>query len=476
MPRIQIPRKLQRILTTEARIIVIIGGRGSAKSESVARLMILKAQTEQADILCGREYQNSIDDSVHKLLAGLIEQLKVPGAYVTDKKINFAGGGGFRYKGFARNSSAVKSAQGFKYSWVEEAQDLSEDSIRDLLPTIRAGESKLFFTANPKASTDPFSKRFIAPFQAELDKHGYYEDDMHLVIVINWRDNPWHGELEKQRLWDKEHMSRAEYDHVWEGAYSDEVPGSIILPEWFDAAVDAHEKLGIKPKGLTIVSHDPADGGDEKGLVIRCGILIKQALSDQIGDVNEGCDWATDTAIDERADVFTYDEGGLGLSLKRQIADALKGRKIDIIPFNGASKPENPNAIYQPCDAIDKFKGRKNKDAFRNRRAQYYWRLRDKFYNTYRAVQGDYMDPDSLIAISSECRDLTKFRSELCRIPRKDNPSGLIQIMSKQEMKDKLHIASPNIADSAMMGEHIPAITKRTDSRPSPRQARSWMA
>ena len=138
MPSLQIPAICERVLTTSARLIVLIGGRGSAKSETAARILLMKAQTEAADVLCGREYQNSIDDSVHKVLCELIAKLGMQGTSTTDKKIDFIGGGGFRYKGFARNSAAVKSAQGFKYSWIEEADSLSEQSIEDLLPTIRA--------------------------------------------------------------------------------------------------------------------------------------------------------------------------------------------------------------------------------------------------------------------------------------------------------------------------------------------------
>ena len=227
MPQIEVPRKFEPVLTARQRLIVLLGGRSSAKSESVGRELIKRAQTEQADVLCGREFQTSIDDSVHKLLKNLISKLDVKGAEVLDKKIKFDRGGGFVYKGFARNSDAVKSAQDFKYSWIEEAQSLSQQSIDDLLPTIRAKHSKLFFTANPQASNDPFSKRFVAPFKRDLNNKGFYVDEMHLIIMMNWRDNPWHEELEPQRLWDYEHMSRAKYMHIWEGEFNDEVEDAI---------------------------------------------------------------------------------------------------------------------------------------------------------------------------------------------------------------------------------------------------------
>ena len=464
---IEIPEKLIPILTTKARRIVVIGGRGSAKSESVGRVILMKAQTEAADVLCGREYQNSIDDSVHKLLCELIDKIGVQGASTTEKKIDFDTGGLIRYKGFARNSAAVKSAQGFKYCWIEEAQDLSKDSMKDLLPTIRAAGSKLIFTANPQASNDPFSQRFIVPFKHHLDKHGIYEDELNLIIVMNWRDNPWHHELEQERLDDYKNLSRAEYDHIWEGAFNDTVENSIIKAEWFDAAVDAHLKLGFKPRGAKVVSHDPSDTGpDPKGLYYRHGNVVLDVQEKADGDVNDGCDWATDYAIQVGADLFVWDGDGMGASLKRQVVDSLGDTKIEIRMFKGSESPDNPDAIYEPDERLFRSQGRTNRETFLNKRGQKYISLRDRFFNTYRAVtKKEYIDPDSLISISSGIRLLPQFRSEVCRIPLKANGRGLIQIMRKEEMKNQLKIASPNLADSAMMGEENPTPATGTKAK-----------
>lgn len=453
---------------TKARIIVLIGGRSSAKSETAGRLLLMFAQTEKADVLCGREYQTSIDESVHKLLKTLIGKLNIHGVTVTDKKIDFLGGGGFRYKGFARNSAAVKSAQDFKYSWVEEAQDLSEDSIDDLLPTIRATDSKLIFTGNPQASNDPFSQRFIVPFKKHLDKDGFYEDAMHLIIMMNWRDNPWHGELEQQRMWDYENLSRAKYDHIWEGAFNDSVEDSIIQAEWFDAAIDAHIKLGFKPKGARIVSHDPSDlGDDSKGLCLRHGSVILDVKQLHELDVNDGCDWATDYAIEHDADLFTWDGDGMGVSLRRQVSEAFNGKKIDHEMFKGSEGVDRPDDIYQPVKGEDKAKARTNKETFRNKRAQFSWMLRDRYYRTFRAVEkGEYIDPDMMISISSDIKDIEQLRSETCRIPRKANGNGMIQIMTKQEMKSKYKIASPNLFDSTFMSLMVPVIKKQKKHQP----------
>lgn len=468
MPDIELPRKMQRAMNTKARLILFVGGRSSGKSEGAARILLMRGQTEGADILCGREFQTSIDDSVHKLLKALVDKLNIRGVVVTDKKIDYVTGGGFRFKGFARNSAAVRSAQDFKYSWIEEAQDLSAQSIEDLLPTIRAKGSQLFFTANLMSSRDPFSKRFIVPFKKQLDRDGYYEDGMHLIIMMNWRDNPWHGELEEQRLWDLEHLPRAKYDHIWEGAFNDDVEDSIIPAEWFDAAIDAHLKLNIKPKGMKIVSHDPSDNGpDPKGLVYRHGSVILDVKERDTGDVNEGCDWALDFAIEKQADMFIWDCDGLGISLKRQVAEALDGKKMQMKIFKGSEMPVDPDDYYLPDERFSTVEAKNNRETFKNKRAQYYWRLRDRFFNTYRAIErGEYVDPDDLICISSDIDCMPTFRSEVCRIPKKPNGSGFIQIMTKQEMKSKHKIESPNLADSAMMAMEIPELVHAVSFEP----------
>lgn len=468
MPNLQVPHKFLPVLKSKKRFIVLIGGRGSGKSESVGAFLTMKAQTESADILCGREFQSSIDDSVHKLLKMLIsDRLELKGFDISDKKIDCLTGGGFRFKGFARNSSAVKSAQGFKYSWIEEAQTLSKESLQDLTPTIREADSQLYFTANPQSSADPFSKRFIVPYLKELTRDGYYEDDLHLIIVMNWRDNPWFNEtpLEQERLWDLEHLPRAEYDHIWEGAFNDSVENAIIPAEWFDAAIDAHVKLGFKPKGLKVVSHDPSDKGpDPKGLCYRHGSVVLDVQEKEGLDVNEGCDWAIDYAIEVRADLYIWDCDGLGAALRKQTLDAIAGKHIDHVEFRGSKGVDNPKQTYQKVDSHSNNKAKTNEQTFKNRRAQYYWMLRDRFYKTYLAViKEEYIDPDEMISLSSSISNMSALRAEVCRIPRVHNGIGLIQIMSKEEMaRQKPPISSPNMSDSLMMNLATPPL-KKTD-------------
>ncbi len=462
MPKMQIPEKLLPLLNTPKRFKIVVGGRGSGKSTGFADILLMRAQTEGAKIGCFREYQNSIEDSVHALLWGEIERLGIPGYDIGKSYIDHQSGGRFRFRGLSRSIDAVKSMHGFKYFWVEEAQFLSESSIKTLTPTVREADSEIWFSGNPGSSADPFSQRFIVPFKAALDRDGYYEDDMHFILIVNYNDNPWFPDvLEQERLYDYKTLDRALYDHIWLGAFNDSIEASIIKAEWFDMCVDAHLKLGFKPRGAKIVAHDPSDlGPDDKGLVERHGSVINEAILKNVGDVNEGCDWALDYAISHQADLFVWDGDGMGVSLRRQVKDALDGKRIDYKMFRGSSGVERPDEVYQDPDEVDVVdrQRRTNKQLFKNRRAQMYWALRDRVYSTYLAVtQNAYLDPDTLISFSSDIKDLQKLRSEVCRIPRKPNANGMIQIMTKPEMKRRLKIDSPNLADSVMMSLVTPA-------------------
>ena len=476
MSNLQIPSKLIPLLKKKKRFKIVIGGRGSAKSTSVGHIFLMKIETEAADVLCLREFQSSIDDSVHKLMKSGLEDMGIKERFsITDNKIECKSSGkGTRYKGAARNSSAVKSAEGFKYSWFEEAQTASQQTLEDLLPTIRAEGSELWFTGNPQSSADPFSQRFIVPYQSELEKNGYYEDDLHLIIVLNWKDNPWFPkELNDQRKWDYDNMPRAKYDHIWEGKFNDTIDNAIILPEWFDACLDAHIKLGISPTGVQVVAHDPSDTGeDSKGLAYRHGIVVKDILELDSGDINEGGDWAVDFATQNKIDAFTWDCDGMGVGLNRQFTTALTPKRIALDMFKGSYAPRHPHAVFEEIkDETGKvIKVKTNGETFTNQRAQGYWYLRERMRKTYSAVvKGEYTNPEELISISSNIENIDAIRSEVCRIPTKSNGYGKIQIMSKPEMK-KLKIKSPNMADSLMMVmfyEHN-AVKKKVSAMPSP--------
>ena len=453
-------------------IIVLIGGRGSGKSLGVGDMLTFEMDTKGYDIYCLREFQDSLSDSVHKVFKGAVEdRLQLDGWDVQQSTIIAPNGAKTTYKGANRNPDAMQSAQGYMRSWFEEAHRASQASLDKLLPTIlRNPGAKCVFTANPQSSGDPFSQRFIVPYQSELDKNGFYEDDLHYVCVVNWRDNPWwNEEQERLRKWDFENLPRAKYDWIWEGKFLDTVDDAIILAEWFDACIDAHDKLGFKLRGKKVAAHDPSDlGGDAKGFAYRHGVTFLDISAKETGDVNEGLDWATDKAIHYGVQSFIWDCDGLGGALRRDVSNNLTGHPVDQVVFKGSHSPDRPDQQYEPT-VDNAAKPIKNKDLFKNKRAQYYWELRDRVYRTYRAVAfGEYADPDTLISFSSKIEQLQQLRSEVCRIPRKWNGAGTIQIMTKPEMRT-LDIPSPNMADSVMMSLAISdRIVKQ--KRPKPKR------
>jgi phage terminase large subunit len=462
-------RSLEPFLVKSKPIKVAVGGRGSGKSIGFGDIFTMKMATEAADIYCLREFQESVIDSVHRVFVDSIkERLELPGWQVFENKVISPTGARTVYRGAARNPDSIQSAQGYKYSWFEEAHRASQTSLDKLLPTIlRNPGSECWFSANPQSSADAFSQRFITPYLDALNTRGYYEDDLHLIIKVNWRDNPWwNDDQEKLRIWDYENRPRSEYDWIWEGAFNDTVDGSIIKPEWFDAAIDAHlidqRATGLfEPFGPVVVAHDPFDDGEDAGgIAVRHGSIIQHVAAKGSGAIDEVCDWATGCARQRNADWFVWDGDGMGTGLKRQVAQAFDGTRTKYHMFRGSLSgraQDNAMAIYQPAkgDASPKTYA----DTFKNNRAQYYVTLANRFKATYNfVVKGKHSDPADMISLNSEgIDDMVGLRSEMCRVPRKPDGNGLEQIMSKQDMK-KAGIRSPNMSDAVMMTMFSPAL------------------
>lgn len=471
---------LKPMFLNPKRFIILIGGRGSGKTVAKGGHGLINMHDLGRNLMCIREFQSSISDSVHAVLGAEVKRLEFDNSDITERTVKFTHNNSMaRFQGLSRNPESVKSVFGFLDWWIEEAQFLSEKSLRVLTPTARKKPKKglpgklkdvesdevdmddvqMVFCANPASSEDPFSQRFIVPFQAELEQHGVYEDDMHLIIKMNWSDNPWFMDsgLEDERQFDLKNLPRSTYDWVWEGGFNDDIENGLIKPEWFDACIDAHKKLGMKELGVKKVVHDPSDlGNDPKATLVRCGNIITNVMQRTDLDVNEGSDWALGVALNENADQYEWDVGGLGVTLKRDVNAALENKRVTAHQFNGASSVDMPDTIYESSGASNIVKQITWKGICKNLRAQCYLKLRDRVFRTYKAVTENVMtDPDMLISISSDCESLKTLRSELCRMPIKPNSSGLFELYSKKEMREKFKVRSPNCADVLMMSERI---------------------
>ena len=189
-------------------------------------------------------------ESVHALISNLITELNVPGFTITRDRISHVSGGEFIFKGLARNAEAIKSMFGVDVVFLEEAQTISQESLRLLTPTIREAGSYFFMCANPRSEADPFSETFLKGRMNILRQDGIYRDETHTIVRCNHSENPYFGaELEIERQKDKATLSDAEYEHVWEGEHLDVTENSIILPDHFAAdAVGLADSIKLRPR------------------------------------------------------------------------------------------------------------------------------------------------------------------------------------------------------------------------------------
>jgi len=137
MPKMRIPRKLLPLIQKKKRFKVVIGGRGSGKSMTIADICLMDAMTKGIKTGCFREFQNSIDDSVLSLLTAEVGRMELPEFDCQATKILYNGDEIFKFKGVARNVESVKSMHGFGRFWFEEAQTASAKSLKALTPTLR---------------------------------------------------------------------------------------------------------------------------------------------------------------------------------------------------------------------------------------------------------------------------------------------------------------------------------------------------
>lgn len=216
------PAKLKCLFVPQkARYRVLYGGRGGSKSWNIARALLLKGCEQTIRVLCAREFQTSIKDSVHKLLCDQIFNLGIEAHYeITDRTIRGVNGTEFIFVGIKNNTNNVKSIEGIDIAWVEEAQSVSPNSWNVLVPTIRKADSEIWISFNPELPTDETWKRFVIspPENAVVQK-------------INWSDNPWFPEvldLERRALQGRDIEA---YNNVWEGIPRQTVNGAIFAKE-----------------------------------------------------------------------------------------------------------------------------------------------------------------------------------------------------------------------------------------------------
>jgi phage terminase large subunit len=221
---VQFPAKLAPLFDP-ARYKVLYGGRGGAKSWSVARALLIKGAERPLRVLCAREFQNSIADSVHRVLSDQVDELGLSSLYTIEKASIFNDlGTEFVFAGIRNNVSRIKSYEGVDIVWVEEAQTVSKHSWEVLIPTIRKPGSEIWITFNPEFESDETYQRFVVhpPGDAWVQK-------------INWSDNPWFPEVLRT---EKDQLRERDPDAwlcIWEGNCRKTLDGAVYAKELREA-------------------------------------------------------------------------------------------------------------------------------------------------------------------------------------------------------------------------------------------------
>lgn len=203
---LKVPAVFQPLFKGAKRRNFIFGGRGSGKSHAVAQYCIFRAYQKKTKVLCTRELQKSISESVHALLCEKIHDMGLDSFFTIQKdKIYGANGSVFIFAGVRQNVNEIKSMEGIDICWVEEAQSMSRNSLDVLVPTVRAEGSIIVFTFNPFKDTDPVYVDSQNP------------DENTLVIKANYNDNPFFPEVLRLDMERDKKNDYEKYLWVWEG-------------------------------------------------------------------------------------------------------------------------------------------------------------------------------------------------------------------------------------------------------------------
>lgn len=413
----------------------------SSKSHDAAGVAIARANFRQERFLCLRMYQNRIADSVYTLLKDKIEYFGLQKNFrvFADAIEHRTNGSLFRFYGVARNIDEIKSFEGATVAWFEEAHNLTENTFETVRPTVMRNDgAEMWFTFNPKLSSDFVYKRFVANQPRGT-----------ISRLINYDENPF---LSKTALFDIESAKEDDYElyqHVYLGIPNDNDDAVVIKRGWIQSAIDAHKT--VKPltgiwTGQKVAGYDVADDGQDKNAAAFCDGSILAALDEWRGGEDELRESAARVKLfaeTRQAHFIGYDSIGVGAGTGSHLNSLGYKRHFK---FNAGGKVAYPKKDYGDTKI-------KNEDFFSNLKAQAWWLLADRFRNTHLAVtKGRQFQADQMISISSDIDSklLDRLVDELATPKRDYDNGGKVKVESKKDLS-KRGIASPNLADAVII-------------------------
>lgn len=401
---LNIPPKLLPFIErfNDYRFFLAEGGRGSAKSQSICRWLLYIAEKKKVRIVCGRETQNTIDESVYRVLADLIQEYNLNFKVLSNRIVHNQTGSEIQFKGFREQGKAnIKGMEGVDILFIDEAEAITKQTLDVIIPTIRKPNSKIMFAMNRFVRNDPVYEFCLSR-------------DNCLMIHIDYFENPYCPQELKDEAEACKNNNYEEYKHIWLG-----YPMENASDYLFNSSNVADMKTiipdddGYNPKKVIGIDF-AAKGGDlcVASVLERCS-LTQWRLTKQHswGDTEPTTSIGKIVNIigEEKPDVSILDVGGMGTVVHSR----LKELGIDIERFDGASKLGVP-------------------DEYLNARAFGYYTL------------SRYVDNHKILMNNNDTE------RELLQIRYDYKSDGTRLIMSKEKMrKEGLH--SPDRADSLMM-------------------------
>lgn len=352
---VEIPELLLKFLECDARVKIAFGGRGGGKTESIARMLVMRGARQKQRAFCTRQTMKSIEDSVHSVLKKSIRALMADDLYrATDNRIRHINNGtDFIYGQMGTNITSMKSKDEVDVGWIEEAEDVSDAALEVFTPSIRAKGSEVWISLNLKDTDGSVYKRYIDEHFTELERNRFvykpnvYDEDGEmtepgiLIVWVNLDDNPLAPAELKAESAEMKRKNPAKWKHVYGGYPQLETSDRNIIDA--DAVMAAQASKAAKSEGAPLViGVDPARYGKDNTAIIRrqgrqafgLARFAKQSTMATAGRI------ALAIKI-EKPDMVFIDVGGLGAGIYDRLVELGYGDVVTAVNFGGkANKPE----------------------------------------------------------------------------------------------------------------------------------------
>ena len=400
--KVQIPKKFQPLLTKKCRYKLYYGGRAGGKSYGFADCLLLKARSDKLFIACLREIQDSIKDSVYKLLCDRIKHYGFDDFRIYEDRIeNVVTGSRFVFKGLRdQDPQKIKSLEGVNIAWIEEGQSITKKSWDIFDPTIRTPNAEIWISMNREEENDPIWKAVASN-----------SDDNTLVVKINYYDNPFCPDNMKYLAEKCKNENLDDYEHIWLGAPISQGNTKLFSSKDVRRAMEAKMDKSTSP---LVIGVDIARMGDDKTVFCyRKGRYCYKIESySQLNSVEVANLITKDIKNLQPARVF-LDLGANGAGVYDILVDRGFREVVKGINFGG-------KAIYD--------------DRYVNKRAEM-WGEANEWIKQELDVQ---------IPNDDELFD------DLCSVNKKYDSKGRLQLEKKEEVKERIG-RSPDKADAFVL-------------------------